>query len=495
MKAESPSPEETPRTVEPSLQESDYPHEDIHQTEMFTPFLRRKRTWLVFFSLVMLFVIARWMPQPYLAEMEKGLDATKITLGLGILACIAFLWLTEALPLAATALLVPLLSSLAGISDIKTALLPFADPLIFMFFGGFALASALSYQKVDLWIARKLILLGRGQFIPVALLLFGCTAFLSMWMSNTATTAMMLPIALGVIHRTGGTPSHNKNALFLLLGIAYSSSIGGLGTIIGSPPNGIAAAKLQINFTQWMAFGIPCVLLLLPCMAFILYKVCKPDKTLTIVEEEKSFVFNWHRTATLLIFGATALCWICGSWIAKSLGITVAIDTIIALTSVFLLLYFRVVRWRDIDNGTDWSVLLLFGGGLSLSELLNRTGASTFLARLLSSNIDGAPVILILAAAVAFAIISGELASNTASAALLVPIFYSVSGELGLSAASLVIPIALACSCSFMLPVGTPPNAIVFGTRLVPQMAMVKNGLLLNFACLIIIVLLSYLIL
>lgn len=459
---------------------------------MFVPFLRRKRTWLVFFSLLLLFVIARWMPAPQIMESEKGLNPSQISIGLGILACIAFLWLTEAMPLAATALLVPLLATLTGIFDIKSALLPFADPLIFMFFGGFALASALSYQKVDLWIARKLIRLGRGNFLPVAFLLFGCTAFLSMWMSNTATTAMMLPIALGVIHRTGESETNNKNALFLLLGIAYSSSIGGLGTIIGSPPNGIAAAKLQINFTQWMAFGVPCVIALLPCMAFILYKVCKPSKNLTIVEEEDTFVFNWHRIATLTIFAVTAACWIGGTWISKWLGISGSIDTIIALAAVFLLLYFRVVRWRDIDKGTDWGVLLLFGGGLCLSEILNRTGASTFLARLLSSNIEGAPIILILFAAVAFAILSGELASNTASAALLVPIFYSVSSELGMSAASLVIPIALACSCSFMLPVGTPPNAIVFGTRLVPQMAMVKNGLLLNATCLCIIVLLAY---
>lgn len=473
--------------------ESDYPHEDIHQTEMFKPFFSRKRTWLVLFALALLFAIARWLPASYITQMEEGLDPARITIGLGILACIAFLWLTEAMPLAATALLVPLLATLSGVQDMKSALTPFADPLIFMFFGGFALSSALSYQKLDLWIARKLIRLGRGRFLPVAFLLFCCTAFLSMWMSNTATTAMMLPIALGVIHRTGGMRDNNRNALFLLLGIAYAASIGGLGTIIGSPPNGIAAAKLHINFTQWMAFGIPCVVVLLPCMTLILYVICKPSKDLTIMEENESFTFNWHRIATLLIFSFIALCWICGSLINRWTGITVAIDTIIALTAVLLLLYFRVVRWRDIEKGTDWGVLMLFGGGLALSEILNRTGASTFLARLITSNIEGAPVIVILLAAVAFAILSGELASNTASAALLVPIFYSVSSELGLSAASLVIPIALACSCSFMLPVGTPPNAIVFGTRLIPQRVMMKNGFFLNIVCLCMIVLLSYL--
>ena len=478
--------------MEPDVPTDDYPHEDVHHTDMFQPFFRRKRTWLVAFALLLLALIASFLPTASIHELEAGLNHRHVTLGLGILACIAFLWLTEALPLAATALLVPVLATLSGLSDIKTALLPFADPLIFMFFGGFALASALSYQKVDQWIARKLLQFGAGRFLTVAFLLFGCTAFLSMWMSNTATTAMMLPIALGLMRHAKASAAHNRNSMFLLLGIAYSASIGGLGSVIGSPPNGIAATKLGISFAQWMAFGIPCMLLILPCMAFILYKICKPDPECLLDVTEKSFSFNWHRIATLLIFSTTALCWIFGSWISECLGVSTSIDTIIALISVFLLLYFRVVRWRDIDKGTDWGVLLLFGGGLSLSEILGRTGASTFLARLLSSGVDGAPVLLILFAAVAFAILIGELASNTASAALLVPIFYSISAELGMTTSSLVLPIALACSCSFMLPVGTPPNAIVFGTRLIPQRMMLKSGVLLNLISVVIIVLLSY---
>ena len=202
-------------------------------------------------------------------------------------------------------------------------------------------------------------------------------------------------------------------------------------------------------------------------------------------------MFNWHRIATLIIFLLTAFCWIFGSWISKVLGIGGAIDTIIALAAVFLLLYFRVVRWRDIDDGTDWGVLILFGGGLSLSEMLNRTGASSYLARVLSDGIDAWPMVFILIAIIAFVIFSGELASNTASAALLVPIFHSVSSELGFSAASLVIPIALASSCSFMLPVGTPPNAIVFGTGMVRQRDMLRNGIALDLLCLIIIVILA----
>jgi len=475
----------------PSFLDSEYPHEDIHHTDMFSPFFRRKRTWLVLVGIAMMVAVLYWMPGHVKQTVSTDLDARQVSIGLGILTCIAFLWLSEAMPLAATALLMPLLATIMGVSDIKTALLPFADPLIFMFFGGFALASALSYQKIDLWIARKLITLGNGRFLPVCILLFCCTAFLSMWMSNTATTAMMLPVALGIIHKARLVGDKARNGLFLLLGIAYASSIGGLGTIIGSPPNGIAAAKLGLSFAQWMKFGIPCVIILLPLMVFILYRICRPVKGLRIEVEEQTFVFNWHRIATLIIFLLTAFCWIFGSWISKALGIGGAIDTIIALAAVFLLLYFRVVRWRDIDDGTDWGVLILFGGGLSLSEMLNRTGASSYLARVLSDGIDTWPMVFILIAIIAFVIFSGELASNTASAALLVPIFHSVSSELGFSAASLVIPIALASSCSFMLPVGTPPNAIVFGTGMVRQRDMLRNGIALDLLCLIIIVILA----
>ena len=312
-------------------------------------------------------------------------------------------------------------------------------------------------------------------------------------MSNTATTVMMLPVAIGIIHKAGLVGEKSRNAIFLMLGIAYASSIGGLGTIIGTPPNGIAAAKLQISFAHWMAIGVPCVLILLPIMILILKCVCRPVAGLKIDIEDQAFEFNWHRIATLVIFSFTVLCWIFGSWISDRLGIKTSIDTVIALASVFLLLYFRVVRWRDIDEGTDWGVLILFGGGLSLSEILSQTGASLYLARLLSEGVSSWPLIFILLAIIAFVIFSGELASNTASAALLIPIFYSVSSELGFTPVSLVIPIALASSCSFMMPVGTPPNAIVFGSGLVTQRDMLKNGIFLNLACLVCIVIMALL--
>ena len=473
---------------------SDLPSvEKSHAAFKASSLQHKRRTFLVFVAFSLFVVIALCMPRATILQSEQDLDGHQICLGLGILACIAFLWLTEALPLAATALLVPVLATFSGIFDLKTALQPFADPLIYLFFGGFALGSALSHQKLDQWMVNQLMRWGGGRFLPVSYLLFACTAFLSMWMSNTATTALMLPIALGLLRGNGVKTLPRSNSIFLLLGIAYSAGIGGLGTIIGSPPNGIAAAKLDLNFLQWMSFGIPCVITFMPIMAWILHKACRPEPDLVLPSINEVIVFTRGRITTLIIFAITVSSWICGAWLGRTLGITHAIDSVIALTTVFVLLFTRVIGWREIERGTDWNVLLLFGGGLALSEILNHTGASTFLARMVSSQVHDAPVLLLLIVTVAFAMISAGFTSNTGSAALLIPIFYAVTQALPMDARLLVIPIALASSCSFLLPISTPPNAIVYGTGLVPQQAMIKNGFFLSFVCFLLISLATYL--
>ncbi len=467
-----------------------YPREDIEQTDMFAPFFRRRRTWLVIAAATLAGLTMNLLPVGA-SEAAEGLDPRMVRIGLGIFAGIAFLWLTEALPLAATALLVPLLAAAFGVSPLGESLAPFADPLIFLFFGGFALASAMAYQGVDRWIASSLVRSGGGRFLPVAMLLFGSAAFLSMWMSNTATAAMMMPLAIGILGRMGEAGRTPANAVFLLLGLAYAASIGGLGTIIGSPPNGIAAKQLGIDFAGWLKFGIPAVLVLLPAMVALLFLVCRPERGQRIEVKTERFEFNSHRITTLAIFGAAAVCWTFGSRLAPMIGVAGSWDTFVALAAVFALMFFRVVRWRDIDRGTDWGVLLLFGGGLALSGVLQTTGASLFLARLLAATVDGWPMLAVLAAVIAFVIFLTELSSNTATAALLVPIFFTLSGEIGLAPGKLVAPLALAASCAFMLPVATPPNAIVFGTGRVPQRAMIRAGLVLNVVFVLLLALLS----
>ena len=432
-------------------------------------------------SFALLLLIAFFLPLPEDGAALVNLDPAQVRLGLAFFACIACLWMTEALPLAITALLVPVLAAVMGLADVKTSLASFAAPPIFLFLGGFALASALSAQGIDRWLAGKLARLGKGRFVPVALLLFLGTAILSMWMSNTATTAMMIPLALGILNQFGDGERKLHNAWFLLLGLAYSASIGGLGTIVGSPPNGIAAKQLGVTFSEWMAFGIPAVALLLPVMVAVLYLMLRPSNpdAKGLVDEGETFLFTTPRKITLGIFALTALSWIFSAKLSGWSGIS-DIDTWIALAAIVALAVARVVTWKHLESGTEWGVLLLFGGGLTLSAILGTSGASLFMARLLGGAMDTWPLWAIVGSVVCFVIFLTELSSNTASAALLVPIFFSMATEFDLAPDKIVLPLALAASCAFMLPVGTPPNAMVFATGLIPQREMIRVGVVLN---------------
>jgi len=430
-----------------------------------------------------------WMLPFERMEIADGFDPDKLRTGLGIFVCIAFLWMSEALPLTVTALLVPLLATLTGTTSVKTALAPFGDPLIAVFFGGFALAAAMARQGVDRWIAMSFVRMGHGGFLKVSVLLFCGTAFLSMWMSNTATAAMMIPLALGILASVEGGGAGCRR--FLMLGLAYSASIGGLGTVIGSPPNGIAASKLGLNFTEWLAFGLPAVLLLLPAMVVVLWLVCRPEAGGRIEVKTEPFEWNRQRRIMVGIFALAAGCWVFSGPLAKFLHVDGPLDSLVALAVIVLLILTRVADWKDIDRGTDWGVLLLFGGGLALSGVLKDTEASGFLARLLTMATAGWPLAALIAAVVGFVIFLTELSSNTAVAALFVPVFYSLAVESGHEPGRIVVPLALAASCAFMMPVATPPNALVYGTGMVSQKTMMKTGLWLNLTFIVLLTALS----
>jgi solute carrier family 13 (sodium-dependent dicarboxylate transporter), member 2/3/5 len=463
------------------------PLETKRDTEKATTYQTRI---LIGFALMAVVLI---LPLENLAMMD-GLDADRVRLGLGIFVCIAFLWISEALPLAATALMVPLLAVLTGVGGVRDSVAPFANPLIVIFFGGFALATAMAVQGLDRWVALSLVRLGRGRFLPVAALVFCGTAFLSMWMSNTATAAMMIPLALGILSQMEPGEHMRRNRVFLMLGLAYAASIGGLGTVIGSPPNVIAAAKLNLTFAQWMMIGLPVVILGVPLMSAVLWWIWRPDNRLKIEIRVEEFHFHWRRFAMLAIFVTAAGCWVFGKPLGGLLGVEADMDSLVALGLVFLLLFFRVVEWRHINAGTDWGVLLLFGGGLALSGILSSTGASEFLARGLTALTGGWPVFLLAAAVVTFVIFLTELASNTAVAALFVPVFHALAIEQDMLPGQLVLPLALAASCAFMMPVATPPNALVYGTGFVEQRDMMRSGLRMNFVFIIFLALLSMLI-
>ncbi|XLW42603.1 DASS family sodium-coupled anion symporter [Pseudaeromonas sp. ZJS20] len=405
--------------------------------------------------------------------------ATEINSGLAILVTIGLLWLTEAIPLAITALLVPVLAVLLGVFPLKEALSEFANPILYLFLGGFTLAAALAHQGLDTLLAQRILRLARGRLGWGALLLFLITACLSMWISNTATTAMMMPLAMGLAHRLD--PEQDRPTLvFLLLGVAYSASIGGIGTLVGSPPNAIAAAQLGMSFTDWLLFGLPVVVLLWPVAIALLWWGLKPRLNVRFALEDQPLLWTRGRRLTLLIFALTVLGWIFSAPLASWLGGIAQFDSLIALLAVVAVTICGVARWQDINQATDWGVLLLFGGGLTLSAVLSQTGTSAFLAEQITLALRGAHPFSILLLLAAFVVFLTELTSNTATAALLIPLFISVAEPLQVAPVVMAVLIAVGASCAFMLPVATPPNAIVYASGLIRQREMMRAGLGLN---------------
>lgn len=402
-----------------------------------------------------------------------------LRMGLSILTLIAVLWMTETFHVSITALLVPLLAVLSGIFDIKQALSQFAHPVIILFLGGFALATALHRQKLDQRIANSILRLARGRALIAAIMIFVATAFISMWISNTATAAMMLPLALGLLTQLD-YDKHRHSYWFVLLGIAYSANIGGIGTLVGSPPNAIAAANTGISFLQWLKFGLPAVLLMFPLAMTVLYWRFRPQLDFCFDMQSSPEPLTGQQKLTLLVFVITVCGWLFSKYLSAWLGVEGDFDALVSLFAIVLLATLRLIRWQDLQTQTDWGVLILFGGGLTLSAILQTTGSSAFLGQLMLEGLQQAPLWIFLLVLTAFVVMLTEIASNTASSALLIPIFIGVAQHFEISPQLIAVLIAIAASCAFMLPVATPPNAIVYGSGLVPQQQMMRVGMMLN---------------
>lgn len=405
---------------------------------------------------------------------------TEVNKGLALLTFVGILWLTEAIHVTATAILVPLLAMLIGIPDFETkkALAHFADPIIFVFFGGFALAATMHVQKLDKKIAFGLVSLAKGHLGTAVLLIFAVTAGLSMWISNTATAAMMLPLALGLLTQVDKEKDRNT-FVFVLLGIAYSASIGGLGTLVGSPPNAIAAKALDLDFAGWMKYGLPIMLVFMPTLLGAMYFVLKPNLNQKVTMQQENIPWTFPRILTLVIFLVTAVSWIFGKQLGEMVGFK-SPDTVIALFAAVAVLVCGLVSWKQVSDNTDWGVLMLFGGGIALSVVMEKSGASKLLGEQIASVLSVAPAFVVILAIAAFIIFLTEFTSNTASAALLVPVFAPIGVQLGLPKELLVMVIGIGASCAFMLPVATPPNAIVMGTGYIKQKEMMSVGFILN---------------
>lgn len=424
-------------------------------------------------------------------------------------------WVSEVVPIPATSLLPLVFSPLADIASIKSVAAPYAHPLIFLFLGGFLISIAMERWGLHKRIALKTMLYAGTKPSYQILAMMLVTAFLSMWMSNTATAVMMLPIALSITHLVQqSNPDNNGFGKALLLSIAYGASIGGIATLIGTPPNALMAAylsdsyQIEIGFSQWMMVGVPLSLvMLLICWVWLTqfaYKVDKTDTGSAKVDTKSLFssqlieLGSMQRAekGVLVVFALAAVCWIFRPLLGDLTGLKIS-DTGIAIAAALLLFVLpankgsneRILDWQS-TSGVPWGVLLLFGGGLTLAAQIKSSGLAEYIAHM----IEGANTIpLVLSVLLVATLITflTEITSNTATAAGFLPLLGPVAESITGTPLVWVIPAAIACSCAFMMPVATPPNAIVFGSGQIQMRDMIKSGFVLNIIAIVLITLVT----
>lgn len=400
--------------------------------------------------------------------------------GVFILLAAAGLWMSEIIPLPVTALLVPAAAYFGNLMPAAEALAPFSSTIIFLFMGGFALAAVLHQHGIDRRLAGGVLSLGRGRLWPTLVGFFATVSFLSMWMSNTATTAMMLPIALSLVD-----DSHPRTRAFAVLGTAYAANIGGLATVVGSPPNAIAARTLNLDFASWLQVGLPVTLAMFPLVLAALWLVLRPDRESAEIRRPEVETPRWTPGAigAVVLFIGAVLGWSFSSVLGRWLGLGKSFDAMVGLSITALAPLCGLISWPRLQREINWGILLLFGGGLCLSAILQQTGTSVWLAQSMLGGLASAPAWLLIMCCIALMIFLTELASNTGSAAILVPIMYALAQELEPTISyALVFGVGLAATCAFMLPVATPPNALAYGTGMIRQGQMLRAGLLLNLA-------------
>ena len=398
---------------------------------------------------------------------------------LAVVAMVAILWVTEAIPLPLTGLLIPVIAISMQLVSPGEGFKEFANPILFLFMGGFVLAGALSRHALDKMLAQKLIRLARGNFYRSAVLLMLATALIASWVSNTSSVAMMIPLGLGMLALVKKN-TISAESKFLMLGIAYSANIGGIITMISSPPNAIGAEILNITFFDWMKYSIPIFLICFPVMVIILTLYFKPDKKMSIGK----MVFEKKADAPfkmlLFIFLLTVALWMMEGVLSPLLHIASSYNSLVAILAIFLLFITRVLTWEEIIKSINWEILLLFGGGLTLGMIIDESGLGAMLIAKISSLVSIVPMFVFLFAIVIFTVILTEFMSNTASAAMILPLLFSLANEMQINPMILVFPATIAASFGFMLPAGTPPNAMVFSSGFVPQKDMIKAGLMIN---------------
>lgn len=433
---------------------------------------------------------------------------------LGLLGWMACWWLFQAVPIPVTALLPVAILPLLGVTRFGEAAAPYASDVIFLFAGGCLLATAIDRHGLGRRFAGAILSVAGRRPSAIVAAFIVVTALLSSVVSNTATVAIVLPLAIGAIAHVdrhavavpGRSVPTGRFSLCLLLAVAYAANIGGCLTIVGSPPNAIGAKLLSeqtgtpISFLEWMRFGGPVVLVMLPLMWALLTMVLLPLRDLKL-EATKGLAFepgppmareSWF---TLAVFVATVAAWVTRPlWPAEAASIG---DWGIATIAALLLL---CIPLRSAPGGAalhagdlarlPWGVFILFGGGISLAEAMKTHGVDDYLGSLFT-GLEGLPPWLVIATVVAAVVFLTEVTSNTAVASAVIPVLIVLGDALGIPAAELALTVAIAASLAFMLPVGTPPNALVYSTGLVPVGAMIRAGVVLNLVSIAVLTLLS----
>jgi sodium-dependent dicarboxylate transporter 2/3/5 len=439
---------------------------------------------------------------------------------LGLMAWMATWWLTGAIDISATALLpvavLPLLTAAAfdrPAEAVTAAAAPYAHPSIALFLGGFVLALAMERWGLHRRIALTTLRLVGTRPRRVIGGFMAITALLSMWVSNTATTVMMLPIALSVVGLVAERRAHF--ALCLLLGIAYAASVGGIGTLIGTPPNVLLAGFLErtygieLSFARWLAVGLPLVVVFVPLIWIFLTRVVYPVEPTPIEdggalirrEAEALGPMKPAEWTTLVVFVLTATAWITRPLLVKleiagARPLAALTDAGIAMIAALVLFIVPagggkfVMNWETARR-LPWGILVLFGGGLSLAAAVTRHGVADFIG-FQARALEGVPPVLVVVLVTAGVIFLTELTSNTATTATLLPLLASVAPALGIEPMLLLVPAVIAASCAFMMPVATPPNAIVFGSGHLTIPQMCRAGIVLNVIGVLLVTILAY---
>ncbi len=454
-----------------------------------------------------------------LAPLPLPLPAHRLA---AVLCLMIVLWMTEALPLPATALVGPTLAVLLGVAPAGTVFAPFADPIIFLFIGSFILAEAMFVHRLDRRLAFTALAsrwIGHSGFRLVVVYSV-VTGVISMWMSNTATTAMMFPLGLAVLAEIGRGRKHDKAfarfAMAMMLMTSFSASIGGMGTPVGTPPNLIGKGYLEqagihLSFAAWMALCVPIVIVI---MLFVTaWLVWPASKGIRIDAEARKAVreelarlgaFGRGERNVVLAFSLTALLWVVPGLAQVVLGSGHVVvqrmnalfpESIAALIGA-LLLFVLPVNWRmrqftitwEQASHIDWGIVMLFGGGLAMGRLADSTGLSTALGHWVTGQFPGIGTAGLTMVFAGLAIVLSEAASNTAAANIIVPMAIAVSHAAGVSPFEPALGATLGASMGFMMPISTPPNAIVYSSGYIPIGQMIRHGLALDVAGFVVIV-------